>query len=52
MHKKEIELNQLTKELIDTYNNERPHMSLNFKTPNFIHEKTCGDYSTGLLNLI
>lgn len=50
--KNEIELNQLIKESIDTYNNERPHLSLNFKTPNFIHEKTCEDYSTGLLNLI
>ncbi len=50
--KNEIELNQLIKESIDIYNNERPHLSLNFKTPNFIHEKTCEDYSTGLLNLI
>lgn len=42
---KELEL--LVKESIDTYNNHRPHLSLNFKTPNFIHEKTCEETSTG-----
>ncbi len=41
------ELEVLIKESIDTYNNRRPHLSLNFKTPNFIHEKTCEEYSTG-----
>jgi putative transposase len=41
------ELEQLIKESIDTYNNHRPHLSLNFKTPNFIHEKTCEEHSTG-----
>ena len=25
---------------IDTYNNERPHLSLNMKTPSFIHKKS------------
>lgn len=35
---KELEL--LIKESINTYNNKRPHLSLNMKTPNFIHEKT------------
>ncbi|MFY0675594.1 MAG: IS3 family transposase [Bacteroidia bacterium] len=41
------ELEVLIKESIDTYNNHRPHLSLKFKTPNFIHEKTCEEYSTG-----
>ena len=43
------ELEQLIKESIDAYNNIRPHLRLNFKTPNFIHEKTCEDYSTGFI---
>ena len=34
------ELSLLVKESIDTYNQVRPHLSLNMKTPNFIHEKT------------
>jgi len=34
------ELGKLVTESIDTYNNKRPHLSLNMKTPNFIHEKT------------
>lgn len=33
------QLNQLIKESIETYNNKRPHLSLNMKTPNFIHNK-------------
>jgi len=33
------ELEQLIKESIDTYNTKRPHLSLNMKTPNFIHNK-------------
>ena len=33
------ELNQLIKESILTYNTKRPHLSLNMKTPNFIHNK-------------
>lgn len=44
---KELEL--LITESIDTYNNDRPHLSLQMKTPNFIHEKTCEENSTGLL---
>lgn len=44
-----LELNQMVKESIDTYNSTRPHLSLNFKTPNFIHEKTCEEYSTGFI---
>lgn len=34
------ELDILVKESINTYNNERPHLSLNYKTPNYIHQKT------------
>ena len=34
------ELQALVKHAIETYNNKRPHLSLNMKTPNFIHEKT------------
>ena len=45
---KELEI--LVEESIRTYNSERPHLSLQMKTPNFIHEKTCEDYSTGLTN--
>ena len=41
------ELKQLVKESINTYNNKRPHLSLNMKTPNFIHQKTCEDIFTG-----
>ncbi len=33
------ELKQLIAESIDIYNNKRPHLSLTFKTPNFIHNK-------------
>ena len=33
------ELKQLIKESIITYNNKRPHLSLNMKTPNFVHNK-------------
>ena len=35
-----LELKLLIQESINTYNNERPHLSLNMKTPNFVHEKT------------
>lgn len=38
--KNSLELSVLIKESIDTYNQKRPHLSLNFKTPNFVHEKT------------
>lgn len=33
------ELNKLIIESIKTYNNKRPHLSLNYKTPNFVHNK-------------
>ncbi len=34
-----IELEKLIKESIHVYNNIRPHLSLNMKTPNFVHNK-------------
>ena len=33
------QLKQLIRESIDTYNNKRPHLNLNMKTPNFVHNK-------------
>ncbi|MDY0781573.1 integrase core domain-containing protein, partial [Tenacibaculum sp. IB213877] len=33
------ELDILIKESIETYNNSRPHLALNMKTPNFLHNK-------------
>ncbi|WP_436835196.1 IS3 family transposase [Arenibacter algicola] len=33
------DLKQLIVDSINTYNNRRPHLSLNYKTPNFIHNK-------------
>ncbi|MEN1785718.1 MAG: IS3 family transposase, partial [Bacteroidota bacterium] len=33
------ELRKLVKESIQTYNDKRPHLTLNMKTPNFIHNK-------------
>lgn len=44
-----VELDLLIKQSIKTYNNKRPHLSLNMKTPNFIHEKTEADIRFGLL---
>jgi putative transposase len=34
------DLEVLVKESIHTYNSKRPHLSLNMKTPNFVHKKT------------
>lgn len=39
--KNETELSDLVKESIGIYNNKRPHLSLNMKTPNFVHENAC-----------
>jgi hypothetical protein len=42
------ELNTLIQQSINTYNNERPHLALNYKTPNFIHnKKSCEASFTG-----
>lgn len=35
------ELEKLIKESINCYNNDRPHLSLNMKTPNAMHKKSC-----------
>lgn len=35
------DLEVLIKESIFRYNTLRPHLSLNMKTPNFVHEKAC-----------
>ena len=44
------ELKRLVKESITTYNNKRPHLSLNYKTPNFIHnKKSCEASFAGLI---
>lgn len=40
------QLEQLIKESIQIYNTQRPHLSLNMKTPNFVHEKTCEEILT------
>jgi putative transposase len=36
------ELKKLIDESIETYNTKRPHLSLNMKTPNIVHEKIRG----------
>jgi len=43
------ELNTLIQQAIQTYNTKRPHLSLNYKTPNFVHnKKSCEVNFTGL----
>ncbi|SFB70996.1 Integrase core domain-containing protein [Zunongwangia mangrovi] len=44
------ELSLLVQQSIKTYNNHRPHVSLSYKTPNFIHNKKSREASfTGLI---
>lgn len=44
------ELKILITESIETYNDKRPHLSLNYKTPNFIHNKKSSEVSfTGFI---
>ncbi len=44
------ELSLLVQQSIKTYNNHRPHLSLSYKTPNFIHNKKSREASfTGLI---
>jgi len=38
------ELDKLINESIQTYNSERPHLSLGYLTPEFVHQKTTEDY--------
>ncbi|RYY98794.1 MAG: IS3 family transposase [Chitinophagaceae bacterium] len=35
-----VHLRKVVEESIHIYNSQRPHLSLNYKTPNFIHEKS------------
>lgn len=42
------ELDKMIKQSISIYNQRRPHLSLNMKTPNEIHEKSCQKTLTGL----
>ncbi len=44
------ELNKYIKQSIETYNNLRPHLSLNMKTPEYIHKKSSEENSTALVN--
>ncbi|MBG6132842.1 hypothetical protein IWQ47_004328 [Aquimarina sp. EL_43] len=45
-----IELKQLVQQSIKTYNNKRSHLSLNYKTSSFIHnKKTCEASFTGVI---
>jgi hypothetical protein len=47
--KNKQELDILIKESIEIYNNLRPHLALNMKTPNSVHnKKTCEVNFTGL----
>ena len=46
------ELKNFIKESIMTYNNLRPHLSLNYKTPNFIHNKKSSEASLAGSDLI
>ena len=41
------DLKKLIDESIQIYNNKRPHLSLNMKTPNFVHEKSPTDICWG-----
>jgi len=43
-------LNKYIKQSIETYNNLRPHLSLNMKTPEYIHKKSSEENSTALVN--
>lgn len=42
---KELEI--LIRQSIEIYNNERPHLSLQMKTPNAVHKKACESKLTG-----
>lgn len=43
------ELKQYIKQSIETYNNLRPHLSLNMKTPEYIHKKSREENLTALI---
>lgn len=46
------ELNLLINQLIEIYNNYRPYLALNMKTPDFTHQKTDEYKSIGSLNIL
>lgn len=37
------QLRKVIKQSIDIYNNQRPHLNLKYKTPNFIYEKSLAE---------
>jgi len=41
------ELRTLIRQSINTYNEKRPHLSLNMQTPNFIHKRTLTKFGQG-----
>ena len=45
------ELDNLVTESIKIYNNDRPHLSLDMKTPNEVHKKSCETNLTAQFNL-
>ena len=45
-------LNALTINAVNIYNNKRPHLALNMKTPNFVHQKTDRNRSIGSYKLL
>lgn len=45
------ELALLVKQAVESYNNQRPHLSLKMLTPQQVHEKTCEQLLTGSVNL-
>lgn len=40
------QLGKLVKESIEIYNEKQPHLSLDMKTPNFVHKKSCKEVLT------
>ena len=46
------DLKLLVKHSIEIYNMKRPHLALNMKTPNFIHQKNDGYKSIGSYNIL
>lgn len=44
------ELDNLVIESIRIYNNDRPHLSLEMKTPNEVYKKSCEEYLTAKFN--
>ena len=51
---KRQDLSDLIKQSVNIYNSRRPHLALNMKTPNFVHQKqiTNRNKSTGYLDIL